>query len=539
MNPKRIIQLILIVPFLINLHCDPKSKQEKNLYPLLVPLLTTTAHPSSPSAHCGRLGNGFWVRNISTNQSECISRTFVGEGNSIRLYVETGLSVAIDFHSFIGDFDTKIHPRLVSAFGTPSDTNGDGKVDVFILDIRDGAVPNGPFVAGFFDPVDLYMDNPLSFVRSNEREILYMDGRELVRLTSRDPLAFGSTLAHEYQHLIRFPRMSQANETDSVWINEGTSELASDLAGFGPQSHRIRCLIGHKDSPCVGGGNGVSLLQWGTGSSGDESYILKQYSYAYAFLRYLYHSSGGDESRRNQFLFESVNGNAQNIRGSNVLALMELFRRSTQNTTADSSNPLGATTAETFQILLHGFWGQILDGSDLTRITRSGNPVTQWNLGYTFVQIPLDDILVSLKTNTHARVDRLPSQIRSSAMVFANGDLTSNVSAVTTTNRITSTPNSAGSFLLFAESNPNSTIQTTSQVLADIRNPENPIATLPGRFPPSANRPPSEHTEWDPPSRRGYTPQESVPICGHPYIEWEEAIRHRIRIKKGLQEFPH
>lgn len=277
------------------------------------------------------------------------------------------------------EWDKKIFPRLSKTFGSPSDINGDGKVDILVLDIRDGARPNGPFVAGFFDPIDLNPDLPGSFLRSNEREVLYMDGRELVQILGRDPLAFLSTLAHEFQHLIRYPRMLNRGFLDEIWINEGTSEVASDLAGFGPQQSRLDCLAGALDSPCAGGGNGVSLQNWFTNPENESSYILKQYSYAYAYMNYLYENSGITRAERNRFFFESVNGrpNSGSI-GSNTGSLVDLFEETTRG------GPNGLLPSETelnHTKLLNIFWllwleasSEDIDRSGMIRANPPGSP---------------------------------------------------------------------------------------------------------------------------------------------------------------------
>ena len=90
--------------------------------------------------------NGLWARNVSTNRIECIPATKVVSGQNANIYLENALNVKIDLNLLIKNFDTKIHPAIINTFGSPSDINQDNRIDIFILDIRDGAKTNGPFV---------------------------------------------------------------------------------------------------------------------------------------------------------------------------------------------------------------------------------------------------------------------------------------------------------------------------------------------------------------------------------------------------------
>jgi hypothetical protein len=426
----------------------PFSKKEKSEKELFLNLLGLYA------LNMGNCANGIWARNIETNQPNCIPATQVAVGKYTNIYKEDGLSVKMDFAKLANEFDTNIYPSLSATFGLPSDINQDGKIDIFILDIRDGATANAPFVAGFFDPNDLPSSTGGSS-RSNNREIIYMDGKELLGILYKDPKAFESTVAHEFQHLIRYPKMQKVGFFDDVWINEGTSEVASDLAGYGSQTSRISCFHGSAQSPCNQGGNGVSLLDWTTGSSGDSSYVLKQYSYAYLFVRYLYENAGLSENTKKSFFYNTVNGNNSGIRGDQVLGMIQLFRDS------NSNDPiLGGSNQEAFQLLLNSFWVQMVSGSTANPIIRSGNPSSNLDLSPLATKYPIPSDMVAQNPNPFPILSDIPSTVRASAGVRVSNAINVNatVSAITTSDRITSISNPSTYILLYGESNRRSSL---------------------------------------------------------------------------------
>ena len=154
--------------------------------------------------------------------------------------------------TFVNHLPSK--PKMVPAvfLGSSSNANiyGDGKATFLILDIDDGAQVGEPFIAGYFDPLNQFNDdlvyqqiceNPsIAYCsRSNEQEMLYLD----IVQAKTDINTFMSTLAHEYQHLLHFTRdMKTGKKVEEKWVNEGLSEVASDISGYGPQSGRLRAF---------------------------------------------------------------------------------------------------------------------------------------------------------------------------------------------------------------------------------------------------------------------------------------------------------
>ncbi|MFT5141734.1 MAG: hypothetical protein ACI84D_000344, partial [Thalassolituus oleivorans] len=109
-------------------------------------------------------------------------------------------------------------------FGEPTDVDNSGRTDILVLDIRDGFDPTvgGASVQGFVDP------NNLSTL--NVRDILHLDTFPSLA-PGQDPNNLYLTAAHEYQHLIRF----NYDTTELTFVDEGMSEWAEVMTGFGPR----------------------------------------------------------------------------------------------------------------------------------------------------------------------------------------------------------------------------------------------------------------------------------------------------------------
>jgi len=152
--------------------------------------------------------------------------------------------------------------------GQPPNVDGDGVLDVLLLDIRDNfdAATNPRFIAGFVDPADLTD-------RGNARDIIYLDDRPLrVRQeTTRTLEDVLSTAAHEYQHLIHL----NYDRRELTFVNEGLSEWNEVLNGYRP---RRMVYLGEAEQM------DVPLLRWS--GRGSES-VLFDYQRAGLLTTYL------------------------------------------------------------------------------------------------------------------------------------------------------------------------------------------------------------------------------------------------------------
>lgn len=353
---------------------DNYSKRRKNNQLLLASLLVL-------QNSCNHSGGEFWTIDFNTGNYYCANTSLVGSDSGISVYLEKGLTqlheqygiTAPDYQSIAESFSSTIQPNVTPAIGDPTDINGDGEITVVFFGVKSAASSSGSFVGGYVDPINFYSipSTGVGGVYSNRREIIYLNGLELfalreILLRENKPDIVLSTLAHEYQHLVRAPyELGHPNATspislprtqeeldliqfDDRWINEGTSEVVSDIAGYGPQSDRMACFLGDPASSCQDGVAGLSLFEWGGN--------LYNYAYAYAFMSYIYNSSGTSDSDRNTYLKYTVTG-INDVRGDNISSLMEIFKSYGSNY---NSSILTSESQGMFERLFASFWAQTL-----------------------------------------------------------------------------------------------------------------------------------------------------------------------------------
>ncbi len=164
-------------------------------------------------------------------------------------------------------------------FGAPPNVDGDPKIYLLLLDIRDGAVRGDGFIAGFFNPVDqqrgvLRHPELGTPIRSNERDLLYIDTH---------PLDTGGAeglgvIAHEFHHLIHW----RLDRSEAIWVNEGCADVAMFLCGYRPEKH----TASFERNPST------SLTNWPL----DGGSHLAHYGAAYLWMLYLYEQYGGQET---------------------------------------------------------------------------------------------------------------------------------------------------------------------------------------------------------------------------------------------------
>jgi hypothetical protein len=141
--------------------------------------------------------------------------------DSVRIYFDS--KTPADPSKGIYQLDTE-------TFGDPPNVDGDPKIIILLLDIKDGFSVSGGFVGGYF-----YSYNELGFSTSNHAEIFFIDTYPL-NLTSQSGLRDGiSILAHEFQHMIHFNYNYFVNHKtieDLTFIDEGCSLVAEVNCGF-------------------------------------------------------------------------------------------------------------------------------------------------------------------------------------------------------------------------------------------------------------------------------------------------------------------
>jgi hypothetical protein len=163
-----------------------------------------------------------------------------------------------DFASFATTFDTLIFPVDTANFGAPFDMDNNGRIVLFFTPAVNKLTPKGAtyFIGGFFFSRDLFpvtatTQVPFACAGSNEGEMFYLPvvdpsktiNEQFAVKTAMQTQTIG-TLIHEFQHLINASRriyITDANDFEDVWLNEGMSHTAEELlyqriTGFTPKS---------------------------------------------------------------------------------------------------------------------------------------------------------------------------------------------------------------------------------------------------------------------------------------------------------------
>ncbi|MSQ31967.1 MAG: hypothetical protein EXR59_01830 [Dehalococcoidia bacterium] len=171
------------------------------------------------------------------------------------------------------NFESVILPSVRKYFGDFWNPGVDGDPHLYIVHA------NIPQVAGYFSGLDEYpkVVNNLS----NQHETIYINSGQL-RVGSREYL---STLAHELQHAVEFI----ANPFSEVWVNEGLSELSSDLAGYPPTL--VNTYFPNAD---------VQLNAW----DDEVPRTPPHYGASFLFMKYMFARYGGYEGIKEFFKIE-------------------------------------------------------------------------------------------------------------------------------------------------------------------------------------------------------------------------------------------
>jgi len=221
-----------------------------NEFPRVVP-------PDPPGFEKGRIDT-FWLLDLPTlkmQRSDFELRLitphaywYIGEGETVSQK---------DLERSASAFEEETYPKITEALGTEWSPGIDNDPHINILSAGLRAI------GGYYTSGDEYPTAVFPF--SNEREIVYVNtGPPSVGTSGYD-----RTLAHEFQHAIHW----NGDPSEETWINEGLSELAVTIAGYGQD------LIGQflRGTP-------TSLVNWplSLGSSGAH------YGAASLFMHYFY-----------------------------------------------------------------------------------------------------------------------------------------------------------------------------------------------------------------------------------------------------------
>lgn len=225
-----------------------------------------------------------------------VQATKITEGTYCVIYLENANKDKItttQVENIKNEFDNTIYTNIKNNFGDPSDVDGNGKITLLLLDIKDGFDPvtSDSYVAGYFDPNQDF-DDPYS----NKMDMLYMD--LYPHFTSGTLQDFYNTIAHEFQHLINFNEtyfVQNSGVYFDTWINEGMSSAAEKI---NQDSQIVWKINTYKSSSTIVSGR--NFLYW-SGS-------LDNYTSVYLFFQWLsIQASNGDAIYKTIMLNSSAN----------------------------------------------------------------------------------------------------------------------------------------------------------------------------------------------------------------------------------------
>ncbi|MFH1853150.1 MAG: T9SS type A sorting domain-containing protein [Candidatus Neomarinimicrobiota bacterium] len=178
------------------------------------------------------------------------------------------------------DANKGIYQIATETFGAAPDVDGDPKIMILILDIKDGFTGSGGYVAGYFFSINEYADGDPAIEghRSNQTEIYYLDADPANLLTDYGVENGMATAAHEFQHMIHW------NYDDWEWtfINEGCATVSEVVCGYPIYSQSL--YAGETD---------IHLFDW----RHNDDNVLNDYSRSARWTLYLYEQFPNDYLR--------------------------------------------------------------------------------------------------------------------------------------------------------------------------------------------------------------------------------------------------
>ncbi len=174
---------------------------------------------SEPPGHQVGDSARFWISNSDAREMSQITATLRTMSRHAEIWVQEDLSVSPQsLQQAAQQFDEQIYPTVHRYFGAEWNPGIDGNPRIVILCARFSGAD------GYFSSMDEVprQANPYS----NEREIIYVNADAAPPGSKH----FGAVVAHEFQHMVHY----HLDPNEDGWVNEGCSELAAWLCGFGP-----------------------------------------------------------------------------------------------------------------------------------------------------------------------------------------------------------------------------------------------------------------------------------------------------------------
>ncbi len=237
---------------------DPRRLTER-----LNPAIATVPVTAEPKTYAVGDRERFWVHNSDSKRNIEIEADLVHQTDVANVWVQRDEPYNLDgIKQSIDRFSTVTYPNLVETFGSEWSPGVDGDPRLNVLHTTE----MGNNVAGYFYSADAYSKvvNPFS----NEKEIFFINLDFLNGM--RDYTVYETVLAHELQHMIHWNQ----DRGEELWLNEGLSEFAQEVAEYAPDIMFAYSFLADPD---------LSLTTWSPepGANGPH------YGASYLFVSYL------------------------------------------------------------------------------------------------------------------------------------------------------------------------------------------------------------------------------------------------------------
>jgi immune inhibitor A len=217
----------------------------------------------------------FWAHNMGNGTNFTVTAELLHKTDVAYVWVEVDQRADVDrMVEAVDRFSTQSYPSLRAFFGSEWKPGVDNDPRLHILH----ATGLGSGIAGYYSSSDEY--SRLAQPQSNEKEMFYVDLDWANGLFGVSAQSYDTVLAHEFQHMVHW----YTDRNEETWVNEGLSEFAQDVAGFGPTITFSRDFIRVPDT---------QLNSWGIGSAGNNAH----YGAAYLFMTYFAQRFGPELTR--------------------------------------------------------------------------------------------------------------------------------------------------------------------------------------------------------------------------------------------------
>ena len=189
-------------------------------------LLGVTDIPAPPTTPPAELELGavrtFWADNLDHDYEFQVEAELIYKTDHIYVFYEVGQVANWDAIKRSTDaFEEVIRPRVHEVFGQEWSPGIDGDPHLVILHARN----LGNWVAAYYASSSQYPSEAVP--TSNEAEMFFVN-LDTMREAIGTP-EYESVLAHEFQHMVHW----HIDQNEEAWLNEGASELAAMIAGYG------------------------------------------------------------------------------------------------------------------------------------------------------------------------------------------------------------------------------------------------------------------------------------------------------------------